>query len=162
MNNQHEAVAPISWLIGKWESISAEGNYPTIKPFKYSETIEFKSVGQPMLNYESNAYNIETKKPMHLERGFLYIKPSTNELSFQVAHNFGLTTVEGGIVIGNKINLKANQIGRMSFAKDPSVVALEREILLQENGTLQILVSMATTNTSLTNHLKVVYKKVDV
>lgn len=154
----HEAIKPISWLIGKWKSISAEGSYPTIKPFEYCEEVEFINVGQPLLNYSSKTWNAVKLNPMKHESGFLRIKPGTNELSFVVAHNFGLASIEDGHITGNEINLKSSQILRSKFAKDPAVTAIERVISIKDE-TLKIVLWMATENTPLTQHLNVVYKR---
>lgn len=92
----HPALQPLEWLRGKWRSIGTEGSYPTIKPFEYEEEIEFTSLGQPMLTYEATSWHPQTQKPMHLESGYLRIKPGTRDVSFMVAHNFGLTSLEEG------------------------------------------------------------------
>lgn len=94
----HPSLAPLEWIMGKWRSVQAKGFYPTIQPFTYNEEIEFISVGQPMLNYVSNSWNSSNSKPMHLERGFLRIVPNSNKVSFMVAHNFGLTSLEEGSI----------------------------------------------------------------
>lgn len=154
----HEAIKPISWLIGKWKSISANGSYPTIKSFEYCEELEFISVGQPLLNYSSKTWNAMKLNPMKHESGFLRIKPGTNELSFIVAHNFGLASIEEGNVNENEIKLKSVQISRSKFAKDPAVTAIERVISFKDE-TLEIVLLMATENTPLTQHLKIIYKK---
>ena len=70
-----EALTPIKWLIGRWQSISALGTYPTIDPFTYCEEIRFVSYGQPLLNYSSVSWHPVKKSPMHLESGFLRIQP---------------------------------------------------------------------------------------
>ncbi|CAH0549283.1 unnamed protein product [Brassicogethes aeneus] len=158
----HEALKPLSFLIGKWKSISAKGAYPTINPFTYCEEVTFSSIGQPLLNYNSIAYNPNGPKPMHLESGFLRIKAAgTNEVAFMVAHNFGLTSLEEGTVKGNEICLKSVQIARMTFAKDPAVIGIERCYSLIEEGKLQLILSMETENIGLTEHLRVVYEKID-
>lgn len=82
--------------MGKWRTVQAEGTYPSIQPFTYQEEIEFKSVGQPMLNYVSTSWHPTKLNPMHLESGFLRIKLGTGDVSFMVAHNFGLTSLEEG------------------------------------------------------------------
>lgn len=92
----HPAIQPLEWLIGKWKSVQAEGAYPSVKPFTYEEEIEFISLGQPMLNYVSTSWHATNLNPMHLESGYLRIKPGTKDVSFVVAHNFGLTSIEEG------------------------------------------------------------------
>lgn len=85
----HEALKPISWLIGRWVGQNGVGEYPSISPFAYCEEIEFSSMGQPLLNYTSRTWHAEKKTPMHSESGFLRIKPGTDEVAFMVSHNFG-------------------------------------------------------------------------
>lgn len=92
----HPAIQPLEWLIGKWRTVDAEGTYPSVKPFTYEEEIEFASLGQPMLNYVSTSWHSTNLNPMHLESGYLRIKPGTKEVSFIAAHNFGLTSIEEG------------------------------------------------------------------
>ncbi|RZB40414.1 DUF1794 domain containing protein [Asbolus verrucosus] len=156
----HEALKPLCWLIGKWKSIKTEGSYPTIQPFTYRDEIKFESIGQPILNYSSTTWHPEKGNPMHLESGFLRIKPGTNEIAFMVSHNFGLTTLEEGCVCNNELTCKSTQISRMSFVKDPSVVAIERSFKLIEGGNLEIELLMETVRTPLTRHLRAVYEKV--
>ena len=46
----HEAIKPLSWLLGKWTG-QGKGIYPTIEDFDYLEELEFSTVGQPMLQF---------------------------------------------------------------------------------------------------------------
>lgn len=98
---------------------------------------------------------------MHLESGFLRINPGTNQVALMVAHNFGVVSIEEGTVTGQEISLESTLLGRMSFAKDPTVTGLHRTFKLQSNGQLEIVVDMKTSRTEYTNHLQVVYRKVD-
>lgn len=158
----HDALKPIQWLIGTWESVSAKGHFPTIKDFVYSEVLKFESLGQPLLNYEARSRNPVTEVPMHLESGFLRIKPGSNQLAFMISHNFGLTVLEEGMGKENELELESKTISRMSFAKDPSVKALKKTYKLNEDGTLEIRTDMETDNTPMTNHLVAVYKRKDL
>ncbi|XP_065091480.1 peroxynitrite isomerase THAP4-like [Ochlerotatus camptorhynchus] len=155
----HEALKPIQWLIGTWETVSAKGHFPTIKDFVYSEVLKFESLGQPLLNYEARSRNPVSGAPMHLESGFLRIKPGTNQLAFMISHNFGLAVLEEGTACENGLELETKSISRMSFAKDPSVKALKKTYVLNKDGTLEIRTDMETSNTAMTNHLVAVYKK---
>lgn len=92
----HPALEPLEWLIGKWRAVRTMGTYPSIKPFSYEEELDFVSLGQPMLNYASISWHSTNFNPMHLESGYLRIKPGTKEVSFMVAHNFGITSLEEG------------------------------------------------------------------
>jgi hypothetical protein len=90
----HDALKPISWLLGTWVSVSAKGHFPTIKEFKYNEELSFESVGQPLLNFQAKTHINE--RPMHHERGFLRILPNTNQIACITSHNFGLAVIEEG------------------------------------------------------------------
>ncbi|XP_052867683.1 peroxynitrite isomerase THAP4-like [Anopheles cruzii] len=157
----HEALKPIQWLIGTWESVTAQGSFPTIRDFSYNEVIKFESLGQPLLNYEARSKNPISGNPMHLESGFLRIKPGTNEVAFMVAHNFGLVVLEEGTASDSGLQLTSKSVDRMSFAKDPAVKAIQKTYRLNADGTLEIQTAMETSSTPLTNHLIAVYKKKD-
>ncbi|XP_319543.3 peroxynitrite isomerase THAP4 [Anopheles gambiae] len=161
MAKVHEALKPIQWLIGTWESVTAKGSFPTIKDFSYNEVIKFLSIGQPLLNYEAHSRHPESGAPMHLERGFLRIKPGTSQVAFMVAHNFGLTVLEEGEATDHELKLTSKSVERMSFAKDPAVKAIRKRYCLNADGTLEIQTDMETDTTPMTNHLRVVYKRSD-
>lgn len=157
----NEALYPIFWIIGKWRSISAKGIYPTITPFTYCEEMEFKSLGQPLLNYKSNTWNPATQLPMHLETGFLRIKPQTNTVAFMVAHNLGITSVEEGFVQGNCLSLKTDKIESMKFVKHPYVTHITRTYrYCSESQQLCSIICMATYNTPLHEHIRVIYERI--
>lgn len=154
----HPALEPLEFLIGTWQSTIARGHFPTINDFSYSETLTFEEIGQPLLNFKSVSKIGE--RPMHLESGFLKIIPGTCKLSFLVAHNFGICTIEEGTIDGKSITLESKEITRISQAKEPNVTKLKRTIKLIDGGKLEIRTDMATSTTpELTNHLVVVYAK---
>ncbi|KAF4528146.1 hypothetical protein B566_EDAN012929 [Ephemera danica] len=155
----HDAVQTLSWMIGRWRATTGECSYPTIPTMTYAEEIEFRSLGQPLLNYTAFSWHPEKKAPMHMESGFLRTNPGTNKLAFLVAHNFGLTSLEEGEVNDKEIKLTSSNISRMSFAKDPAVMKTER--IFRLNGdSLEQVVYMETSSQPMTLHLKVVYSKV--
>lgn len=154
----HPALEPIKFLIGTWQSTRARGHFPEINDFSYDETITFEEIGQPLLNFKS--VSKIGQRPMHLESGFLKINPGTSQLSFLVAHNFGICTIEEGRVEGTTITLESTDIVRASAAKDPSVTKLRRSIKLIDENQLEIKTDMATSRVhETTNHLVVAYRK---
>ncbi|KAJ0169904.1 hypothetical protein K1T71_014510 [Dendrolimus kikuchii] len=117
--------------------------------------------GQPMFNFMSTSRHPEKQTPMHQERGFLRIKPGTNELALVVSHNFGLTSLEEGQCNpeSKEIILETVSLTRISFAKPPYVKKIRRQLKLLNENELEVTVDMETENTPLTEHLKAVYKK---
>ncbi|KAJ6634665.1 Peroxynitrite isomerase THAP4 [Pseudolycoriella hygida] len=155
-----EILQGVGWIAGVWESTNGSGKFPTISEFSYNDHIEFVLCGkQPVLAYTGSSSHPERGNPMHLERGFLRAR-ADKSLSFMVAHNFGLTTIEEGSVNNGVITLKSTNIGRMADAKDPQVTQIERSFRLVDNNTLEQELSMATSTTPvLSKHLKATYKR---
>ncbi|KAH9633854.1 hypothetical protein HF086_013743 [Spodoptera exigua] len=116
-----------------------------------------------MFNYLSTSKHLEKKTPMHQERGFLRIKPGTNELAFVVSHNMGLTSLEEGKYLDETKQIVLETVGltRMSFSKPPYVKKMKRTLTLLSPDTLEVVLYMETDTTPMTQHLKAVYKKVE-
>ncbi|KAL3988486.1 N-acetylglucosamine-6-phosphate deacetylase [Sarotherodon galilaeus] len=151
---------PLEWLLGTWECDEpGEGSFPTIKPFRYTETLHFSHVGQPVINFMFNAFHAESKKPMHRECGFVRMQPGTNRVAFIIAQNSGLVEIEEGELTGQQLSLQSQQLARTSFAKEPYVKQICRVFQLRPDGKLEQTVSMATDNQPLIQHLRITYRQ---
>ncbi|XP_068425841.1 peroxynitrite isomerase THAP4 isoform X2 [Clinocottus analis] len=156
----HPALLPLDWLLGSWESDEpGEGCFTTIKPFRYTESLSFSHVGQPVINFTFNAFHAETKKPMHREVGFIRMQPGTNRVAFMIAQNSGLVEIEEGELTAQQLNLQSRALARLSFAREPLVQKVSRAIRLRPDGRLEQTVSMATDNQPMTQHLHIVYRR---
>ncbi|XP_061878570.1 THAP domain-containing protein 4 [Entelurus aequoreus] len=155
------AILPLDWLMGTWQSDEpGEGCFPTIKPFRYSEMLDFSHVGQPVINFMFNAFHADSKKPLHRECGFIRMQPGTNKVAFIVAQNSGLVEIEEGELTGQQLNLRSHSVARISFAKEPHVQEISRVFQLKSDGRLEQRVSMATDNQPLIEHLHITYARV--
>uniref|UniRef100_H3DCS7 THAP domain containing 4 n=1 Tax=Tetraodon nigroviridis TaxID=99883 RepID=H3DCS7_TETNG len=151
---------PLEWLLGAWESDQpGEGCFPSIKPFRYIESLNFSHVGQPVINFMFNAFHAETRKPMHRECGFIRMQPGTNRVAFIIAQNSGLVEIEEGELTAQRLELQSRAVARTSFAREPHVQQICRVFQLQPDGKLQQTVSMATDNKPLMQHLHIVYRR---
>lgn len=114
-----------------------------------------------MFNFLSTSRNPETLKPMHQERGFLRIKPGTDELSFAVTHNFGISSIELGTIDVEKkeIVLESNDLIRAQ-SKPPAVKRFRRVLKLVAPDKLEVTLEMETDSTPLTGHLRAIYSKI--
>lgn len=65
----HAAIQPVAFLLGTWRG-AGEGEYPTIKPFRYHEEVRFTHNGKPFLIYSQRTEAIDTGQPMHGEFTF--------------------------------------------------------------------------------------------
>ncbi|KAM7400651.1 hypothetical protein PAMA_005035 [Pampus argenteus] len=151
---------PLDWLLGTWESDEpGEGCFPTVKPFRYTETLHFSHVGQPVINFMFNAFHAESKKPLHRECGFIRMKPGSNRVAFIIAQNSGVVEIEEGELTGQQLNLQSQTLARISFAREPYVQQISRVFQLRLDGRLEQTVSMATDNQPLTQHLHIIYRR---
>ncbi|XP_033493775.1 peroxynitrite isomerase THAP4 [Epinephelus lanceolatus] len=154
------AILPLDWLLGTWVSDEpGEGCFPSIKPFRYIETLTFSHVGQPVINFMFNAFHAETKKPMHRECGFIRMQPGANKVAFIIAQNSGLVEIEEGELTAQQLNLQSQALARISFAKKPFVQKISRVFQLRPDGRLEQTVSMATDNQPLMQHLHITYRR---
>lgn len=152
---------PLDWLLGTWESDKpGEGTFPTIKPFRYTETLNFSHVGQPVINFMFNAFDAETKKPLHKECGFIRMQPGTNRVAFIIAQNIGLVEIEEGELTAQQLNLQSRGLASISFGREPGIVKqIARVFQLRPDGKLEQTVSMATDNQAMMQHLHIVYRR---
>nr|CAI5867543.1 unnamed protein product [Callosobruchus analis] len=157
----HEVVRPLKWLVGKWKTCKAEISYPTIpEPIEYEETLSVTSLGQPLLNFKTTAWDPVKKAPSHLEVGYLIPIPNRNIVTFCTAMNMGVSTVEEGeMKKENVLKLTSRCIGHSSVWKLKTILT-ERIYTLNEEGRLTYRFSMETTDTPLTVHLNAIYEKV--
>ncbi|XP_056149103.1 THAP domain-containing protein 4 [Lampris incognitus] len=154
------ALLAVDWLLGSWESDEpGEGSFPTISPFRYTETLHFSHVGQPVINFMFNAFHAKSKKPLHRECGFIRLQPGTNRVAFIIAQNSGLVEIEEGELTGQQLSLHTHALARTSFAKEPHVKQISRMFQLRPDGKLEQTVSMATDDHPLMQHLNITYRR---
>ncbi len=68
-------------LVGTWVG-TGEGQYPTIDPFTYAETVTIAVVpGKPFLSYAQRTSHPDTGSPMHTEVGYLRFPPPAGDIS---------------------------------------------------------------------------------
>ena len=54
----HPAIAPLSFLLGRWEGAGI-GGYPTIESFRFGQEITFSHIGKPYLIYASRSWRLD-------------------------------------------------------------------------------------------------------
>ncbi len=115
----HPAVAPLSFLLGRWEGAGVLG-YPTIDSANYGEEISFSHNGKPFLIYSSRAWLLEADgsagRPSHMEVGFWRPQPD-NALEVLITHPTGITEIYLGTISGTKIEMATDAVARTATAK---------------------------------------------
>ena len=141
MNNQNT----LQLLLGEWSG-TGRGEFPTIEPFEYLETIRFSSDGRPFIHYEQKTKRRNIGQtdynPSHWESGFIRLLPN-GEVE--------LVNVQGGgrleRLTGSLEQTETGMILRLqstAFLNDPRMLKTSRTIIL-EGDSLHYILEMHTT-----------------
>lgn len=151
----HQAVAPLAGLIGIWSG-AGRGEYPTIDPFEYLETVTISHVGKPFLAYQQRTQHPSTGQPLHTEVGF-WRMADPGQAELVIAQPTGLVEVLVGPIQSDAIRLRSVLVGRTPSAKEVAVV--ERDFTLA-GDTLSYSLRMSALGHGLTHHLTAELRRV--
>lgn len=157
MSELHPDVAPLGFLLGAWTG-EGSGQYPTIEPFGYGETVTFGHVGKPFLSYSQRTWALDDHRPLHAETGYWRPQPGGG-VELVLAHPFGIVEVETGAVIGQRIELFTHAIEGTPSAKH--ITRVERSLRV-EGDTLTYDLRMAAVGHAVTHHLHAELQRSDV
>ena len=119
-NEPHPSLAPLLYLLGRWEGAGV-GGYPTIESFRFGQEISFSHNGKPYLIYSSRTWLLDDEgaigRPLAMESGFWRPQPD-NQLEVLLAHPTGFVEVYLGQVSGTKIEMATDAVVRTSSAKE--------------------------------------------
>ena len=142
-------------LLGTWSGMG-QGEYPTIDPFGYRETVSFTHRGRPFLIYEQRTMHREEDRPMHTESGYLRM-PVAGTVEAVIAHPTGLAEVSEGTFERGVLRLRSTVVVATPAAK--SVTSIERDLVV-DGDLLRYDVRMAAVGVPLTHHLSAELQRV--
>ncbi len=108
----HPDLASLSFLLGTWSG-EGRGDYPTIEPFTYTETVTYAHAGKPFIVYTQQTR--DERGPLHTETGYLRVSPDGVELV--LAQPTGIAEIATGQVHGTSVELESAWVGRTPSAK---------------------------------------------
>lgn len=136
-------------LVGRWSG-EGSGDYPTIEPFSYRETLEVTQVpGRPLARWQTSTEDAHSGEPRHSEVGFVRSVGDACELV--LAHNFGITEISvASPADATSFVFESHAMHGSPSAK--SVTAVLRAITL-DGDALDYELSMAAVGLAMTHHL---------
>jgi hypothetical protein len=156
----HPAIAPLSFLLGRWEGAGVLG-YPTIQSANYGEEISFSHNGKPFLIYSSRAWLLEADgsigRPSHMEVGFWRPQPD-GTLEVLITHPTGITELYYGTITGTKIEMATDAVVRTVTAKE---ITAGKRLYGLVGADLAYAYDMAAVGQPLQSHLSAQLKHVD-
>ena len=145
----HPDVEHLGFLLGTWSG-EGHGEYPTISPFGFRETVTFTHVGKPFVAYAQRTFATDNGRPLHTETGYLRT-PQPGWVELVVAHPTGVVEVEEGPFNGSSIRLRSKVVAGTGTAKE--VTAIERDLDF-EPGVITYSLRMAAVGQPLLHHLE--------
>lgn len=141
--------------MGTWTG-RGHGEYPTIEPFDYDETVTVGHVGKPFLSYAQRTSHAGTGQPLHAESGWLRL-PGDDVVELVIAQPTGIVEVHAGrLVIEDAHVTLALQAD--AVATTPSAVAVEavERTFVLAGDELRYELAMEAVGHPMTHHLAAV------
>ena len=145
----HPDVEHLGFLLGTWSG-EGQGEYPTISPFGFRETVTFTHIGKPFVAYAQRTFATDDGRPLHAETGYLRT-PRPGWVELVVAHPTGVVEVEEGPFNGSSMRLRSIVVAGTGTAKE--VTAIERDLDF-EPGVITYSLRMAAVGQPLLHHLE--------
>jgi hypothetical protein len=146
----------VAFLLGSWRG-EGEGQYPSIKPFRYREEIRFTHNGKPFLIYSQRTEAIDTGQPMHVEAGYLRLV-GNGRAEFVIAQPIGYAEISLGRVDGHRVDVECAGVGRTPTAKP--VTSISRSLWI-DGDILRYEVKMGMEGVALVRHLTASLRRSD-
>lgn len=155
----HPAIAPLSFLLGRWEGAGV-GGYPTIESFHFGLELTFTHIGKPYLMHTSRSWRLDDDgnrvEPLAMETGFWRPRPG-GTVEVLLAHPTGIAEIYAGEVSGTRVDLATDVVARTETAKEVTAGKRLYGLIGEDLG---YAYDMAAVGQSLQPHLSAQLKRV--
>ena len=123
--NMPKELAPLAWLIGRWEGAGVIG-YPGLESANFGQEVVVSHDDRPFLEWHSKMWKLddEGNKVALIDTEFGYWRPlANNEVEFMVTHPSGIVEMYYGTTSPAKIELRTDGVIRSPQAPEYSAGA---------------------------------------
>lgn len=148
------AVAPLAWMVGRWEGVGVVG-YPDMESRNFGQELVISHDGRPFLEVDSRTFLLREdgslERPLAREVGFFRVLDS-GEVELLLAHPTGIVEMYAGEREKDRpvLNLRTDGVMRSPAARE--YTAATRMYGLVESKLMWVM-DMAAEGHPLTSHL---------
>lgn len=157
--NMHPNLAPLAWLIGRWEGAGVFG-YPTIESANFGQVIEVTHDRRPFLEWKSHTWLLDAEgnqtAPLATELGFWRPLPD-GEVELVLAHPTGIVEMYYGKTSPAKVELSTDGVLRSPSAKEYTAAT---RLYGNVNGNLLWAMDMSAMGETNASHVSAELKRV--
>lgn len=155
----HPDLAPLAWLLGRWEGAGVVG-YPTIESANFGQEIECTHDGRPFLSWVSRTWLLDEDgtpaAASATEMGFWRPLPD-GEVELVLSHPTGIVELYYGSTTPAKVELRTDGVLRSPRAAN---YAAAHRLYGYVGSNLMWAMDMAAADQSLTSHVSAELKRV--
>lgn len=156
----HPDIAPLAWLVGRWEGAGVVG-YPTTESNNFGQEVVVSHDGRPFLRWESQTWLLDEKgekvRPSGTELGFWRPGGEEGEVELLLAHPTGIVEMYYGTVEPARVEVKTDGVLRSPHAKEYSAA---HRMYGYVSSNLMWVMDMAAMGQPMTSHLSAELKRV--
>jgi hypothetical protein len=155
------ALAPLAWLVGRWEGVGVVG-YPTIESANFGQEVVCSHDGRPFLEWQSRTWLLDNAgqkvRPLATELGFWRVLEN-GEIELLLAHPTGVVEMYVGERDPAKpvVQLRTDGVLRSPAAKEYNAGARMYGLV---NSELAWVMDMGAVGQPLQSHVSAQLKRV--